>query len=185
GTVYFAEEMLKHSRQSLEGLTVSVSGSGNVAQFAIEKCLHMGAKVVTVSDSQGAVVDMAGFTPEKLAVLCRIKNKERGRVEDYARELGLQYEPGKRPWHVPVDVALPCATQNELDLEDASTLIKNGVRCVAEGANMPTSLEAAHAFIEAGVLYAPGKASRSEEHTSELQSRENLVCRLLLEKKKS
>ncbi|HLT98585.1 MAG TPA: NADP-specific glutamate dehydrogenase [Burkholderiaceae bacterium] len=161
GTVYFAEEMLKHSRQSLEGLTVSVSGSGNVAQFAIEKCLHMGAKVVTVSDSQGAVVDMAGFTPEKLAVLCRIKNKERGRVEDYARELGLQYEPGKRPWHVPVDVALPCATQNELDLEDASTLIKNGVRCVAEGANMPTSLEAAHAFIEAGVLYAPGKASNA------------------------
>ncbi|HLU78961.1 MAG TPA: NADP-specific glutamate dehydrogenase [Burkholderiaceae bacterium] len=161
GTVYFAEEMLKHSRQSLEGLTVSVSGSGNVAQFAIEKCMHMGAKVVTVSDSQGAVVDMAGFTPEKLAVLCRIKNKERGRVEDYARELGLQYEAGKRPWHVPVDVALPCATQNELELEDARTLIKNGVRCVAEGANMPTSLEAAHAFIQAGVLYAPGKASNA------------------------
>lgn len=161
GTVYFTEEMLKHSRQSLEGLTVSVSGSGNVAQFAIEKCLHMGAKVVTVSDSQGTVVDLAGFTPEKLAILCRIKNKERGRVEDYARELGLQYEPGKRPWHVPVDVALPCATQNELDLEDARILIKNGVRCVAEGANMPTSLEAAHAFIEAGVLYAPGKASNA------------------------
>src|SRR5690554_1423569 len=161
GTVYFTEEMLKHSRQSLEGLTVSVSGSGNVAQFAIEKCLHMGAKVVTVSDSQGTVVDLAGFTPEKLAILCRIKNKERGRVEDYARELGLQYEAGKRPWHVPVDVALPCATQNELELEDARTLIKNDVRCVAEGANMPTSLEAAHAFIEAGVLYAPGKASNA------------------------
>ncbi len=161
GTVYFAEEMLKHTHQSLEGLTVAVSGSGNVAQFAIEKCMHMGAKVVTVSDSQGAVVDPAGFTPEKLAVLCRVKNVDRGRVEDYARELKLQYEPGKRPWHVPVDVALPCATQNELELEDARTLIKNGVRCVAEGANMPTSLEAVHAFMEAGILYAPGKASNA------------------------
>lgn len=161
GTVYFAEEMLKHARQSLEGLTVAVSGSGNVAQFAIEKCIHMGAKVVTVSDSQGTVVDPAGFTPEKLAALSRIKNVDRGRVEDYARELNLQYVPGKRPWHVPVDVALPCATQNELDIEDAHSLIKNGVRCVAEGANMPTSLEAAHAFIEAGVLYAPGKASNA------------------------
>src|SRR5690554_5367933 len=161
GTVYFAEEMLKHTQQSLEGLKVSVFGSGNVAQYAIEKCMHMGAKVVTVSDSQGCVVDMAGFTPEKLAVLCRVKNVDRGRVEDYANELKLQYEPGKRPWHVPVDVALPCATQNELDIEDARTLIANGVRCVAEGANMPTSQEAALAFIDAGVLYAPGKASNA------------------------
>jgi len=161
GTVYFAEEMLKHTHQSLEGLKVAVSGSGNVAQYAIEKCMHMGARVVTVSDSQGTAVDPAGFTPQKLAVLCRIKNTDRGRIEDYARELKLQYESGKRPWHVPVDVALPCATQNELDLEDARTLVKNGVRCVAEGANMPTSLDAAHAFIEAGVLYAPGKASNA------------------------
>jgi len=161
GTVYFAEEMLKHTHQSLEGLTVAVSGSGNVAQYAIEKCMHMGAKVVTVSDSQGTVVDPAGFTPEKLAILSRVKNLDRGRVEDYARELKLTYEDGKRPWHVPVDVALPCATQNELELEDARTLIGNGVRCVAEGANMPTSLEAAHAFIGAGILYAPGKASNA------------------------
>jgi len=161
GTVYFAEEMLKHTQQSLEGLKVSVSGSGNVAQYAIEKCMHMGAKVVTVSDSQGTVVDPAGFTPQKLAVLCRIKNSDRGRVEDYANELKLTYECGKRPWHVPVDVALPCATQNELELEDAHTLIKNGVRCVAEGANMPTALDAAHAFIDAGILYAPGKASNA------------------------
>src|SRR5690606_20598234 len=145
GTVYFAEEMLKHTHQSLEGYTVAVSGSGNVAQYAIEKCMHMGAKVVTVSDSQGTVVDPAGFTPEKLAVLCRIRNAERGRVEDYAKEMKLSYEAGKRPWHVPVDVALPCATQNELEIEDAKALIRNGVRCVAEGANMPTSLEAAHA----------------------------------------
>jgi len=161
GTVYFAEEMLKHTHQSLEGLKVAVSGSGNVAQYAIEKCMHMGARVVTVSDSQGTAVDPAGFTPEKLAILCRIKNTDRGRVEDYANELKLLYECGKRPWHVPVDVALPCATQNELELEDARTLIKNGARCVAEGANMPTSLDAAHAFIEAGILYAPGKASNA------------------------
>ncbi len=161
GTVYFAEEMLKHARQSIEGLTVSVSGSGNVAQYAIEKCLQLGAKVVTVSDSHGVVIDKAGFTPEKLAALIELKNVRRGRIETYAKEFNLVYETGKRPWHVPVDVALPCATQNELDLEDAQTLIKNGVRCVAEGANMPTSLAAVDAFINAKVLYAPGKASNA------------------------
>lgn len=161
GTVYFAEEMLKHAGQSLEGYSVSVSGSGNVAQYTIEKCLQLGAKVVTVSDSHGCVVDPAGFTPEKLAALIEIKNEKRGRVEEYARQFGLTYEIGKRPWHVPVDVALPCATQNELEIEDARTLIANGVRCVAEGANMPSSIEAAEAFIEAGVLYAPGKASNA------------------------
>ena len=161
GTVYFAEEMLKHARQSIEGYTVSVSGSGNVAQYAIQKCMQLGAKVVTVSDSHGAVIDPAGFTPEKLEALIHIKNEQRGRVEDYAKQFNLTYEAGKRPWHVPVDVALPCATQNELELEDAKTLIKNGVRCVAEGANMPTSLDAVDAFIEAGILYAPGKASNA------------------------
>jgi len=161
GTVYFAEEMLKHMRQSLDGLTVSVSGSGNVAQYAIEKCMQMGAKVVTVSDSHGCVVDKAGFTPAKLAALIELKNTRRERLETFAQEQGLVYEAGKRPWHVPVDVALPCATQNELELEDALTLIKNGVRCVAEGANMPTSLDAVDAFIQAGVLYAPGKASNA------------------------
>ncbi len=161
GTVYFAEEMLKHAHQSIEGLTVSVSGSGNVAQYAIEKCMQLGAKVITVSDSHGAVVDQAGFTPEKLAALIELKTQQRGRIEDYARQFKLTYEAGKRPWHVPVDVALPCATQNELELEDAQMLIKNGVRCVAEGANMPTSLEAVDAFLEAGILYAPGKASNA------------------------
>ncbi|MGB6103733.1 MAG: NADP-specific glutamate dehydrogenase [Pusillimonas sp.] len=161
GTVYFAEEMLKHAHQSIEGLTVSVSGSGNVAQFAIEKCMQIGAKVITVSDSHGAVIDKAGFTPDKLAELIRIKNEERGRVETYAQRFNLVYEAGKRPWHVPVDVALPCATQNELELEDAQTLIRNGVRCVAEGANMPTSLDAVDAFVHAGILYAPGKASNA------------------------
>ncbi|GAB2910480.1 NADP-specific glutamate dehydrogenase [Paralcaligenes sp. KSB-10] len=161
GTVYFAEEMLKRANQSIEGLTVSVSGSGNVAQYAIEKCMQLGAKVVTVSDSHGAVVDPAGFTPEKLAALIELKNEKRGRVETYAKQFKLAYETGKRPWHVPVDVALPCATQNELELDDAKTLIKNGVRCIAEGANMPTSLDAVDAFIHARVLYAPGKASNA------------------------
>lgn len=161
GTVYFAHEMLKHAGLSLEGLTVSVSGSGNVAQYAIEKCMQLGARVVTVSDSHGCVVDKAGFTPEKLAILMDIKGQQRGLLEDYARQLRLPYEEGKRPWHVPVDIALPCATQNELELSDAKTLIANGVRCVAEGANMPTSLEAVDAFIKAGILYAPGKASNA------------------------
>ncbi|MFC4299311.1 NADP-specific glutamate dehydrogenase [Castellaniella hirudinis] len=161
GTVYFAEEMLKHAGQSLEGYTVSVSGSGNVAQYTIEKCMQLGAKVITVSDSHGCVVDPAGFTPQKLAALIELKNEKRGRVEEYAKQFGLTYEVGKRPWHVPVDVALPCATQNELEIEDARTLIANGVRCVAEGANMPSSIEAIGAFISAGVLYAPGKASNA------------------------
>ena len=161
GTVYFAEEMLKHAGQSLDGYTVAVSGSGTVAQYTIEKCLQLGAKVVTVSDSHGCVVDPAGFTTEKLAALIELKNEKRGRVEEYAKQFGLTYEAGKRPWHVPVDVALPCATQNELEIEDARTLIANGVRCVAEGANMPTSIEAIEAFISAGVLYAPGKASNA------------------------
>ena len=161
GAVYFAEEMLKHAHQSIEGLTVSVSGSGNVAQYAIEKCMQLGAKVITVSDSHGCVIDKAGFTPEKLAALIELKNLHRGRVQDYAEKFGLVYEVGKRPWHVPVDVALPCATQNELELDDARMLIRNGVRCVAEGANMPTSLDAVEAFLEAKILYAPGKASNA------------------------
>ena len=161
GTVYFAEEMLKRVGKSFDGLRVSVSGSGNVAQYAIEKAMSLGAKVVTVSDSNGTVVDEAGFTHEKLVALMHIKNDLRGRLDTYAREFGLVYEAGKRPWHVPVDVALPCATQNELELADAQTLIKNGVLCVAEGANMPATLDAAKAFIAARVLYAPGKASNA------------------------
>ncbi|HEX7386142.1 MAG TPA: NADP-specific glutamate dehydrogenase [Castellaniella sp.] len=161
GLVYFAQEMLRHANQSLEGYTVSVSGSGNVAQYTIEKCIQLGAKVITVSDSHGCAVDPEGFTPEKLATLMRIKNEQRGTVQDYAQQLKLTYEDGKRPWHVPVDVALPCATQNELEIDDAKALIANGVRCVAEGANMPSTIEAASAFIDAGVLYAPGKASNA------------------------
>lgn len=161
GTVYFAQEMLKSSGRSLDGLRVSVSGSGNVAQYAVEKALQLGAKVVTVSDSSGTIVDEDGFTPAKLAELMEVKNHLYGRVSDYAARTGAQFEAGVRPWHVPVDVALPCATQNELDANDAAVLIKNGVVCVAEGANMPSTIEAAKAFEAAGVLYAPGKASNA------------------------
>ncbi len=157
GTVYFAEEMLKTRGKSFEGLRVSVSGSGNVAQYAVEKALALGAKVITVSDSSGTIVDEAGFTADKLAVLMDVKNHHYGRVSDYAARTGVKFEAGKRPWHVPVDIALPCATQNELDANDAATLIRNGVVCVAEGANMPSTIEAAKAFEAAGVLMPPAR----------------------------
>ena len=161
GTVYFAQEMLKTRGRSFEGMRVSVSGSGNVAQYAVEKAMAMGAKVITVSDSSGTVIDEEGFTPEKLAILMEVKNHLYGRVSDYAARTGVRFESGVSPWHVPVDIALPCATQNELHIDDARTLIANGVQCVAEGANMPTTIEAAKAFEAAGVLYAPGKASNA------------------------
>ena len=161
GTVYFADEMLKTRGKSFDGMRVSVSGSGNVAQYAVEKAMQLGAKVVTVSDSSGTVIDEDGFTAEKLAVLMEVKNHNYGRVNDYAAKVGAKFEAGVRPWHVKVDVALPCATQNELDEKDAKLLIENGVICVAEGANMPSTIEAAKAFEAAGVLYAPGKASNA------------------------
>ena len=161
GTVYFADQMLKTRGKSFEGLRVSVSGSGNVAQYAVEKAKALGAQVITVSDSSGTIIDEAGFTPEKLAILMDVKNHHYGRVSDYAARTGVKFEAGVRPWHVPVDVALPCATQNELDANDARTLIANGLLCVAEGANMPSTIEAAKAFEAAGVLYAPGKASNA------------------------
>lgn len=161
GLVYFAQAMLEEKGQSFQGKTVVVSGSGNVAQYAIEKALQLGAKVVTCSDSSGYVYDEAGFTPEKLAALMEIKNVQRGRVKDYAEKFGLQYVAGERPWSVKADIALPCATQNELDLSDAQKLIANGVQLVAEGANMPTTIEATDALLEAGVLFGPGKAANA------------------------
>jgi glutamate dehydrogenase (NADP+) len=161
GTVYFAQEMLRTRALSFEGMRVSVSGSGNVAQYAVEKAMALGAKVVTVSDSSGTIVDEDGFDTEKLAILMDVKNHHYGRVADYAERTGARFEAGKRPWHIPVDVALPCATQNELDADDAATLVRNGVKCVAEGANMPATLEAARVLESAGVLYAPGKASNA------------------------
>jgi glutamate dehydrogenase (NADP+) len=161
GTVYFAEEMLKQKGLRFEGLRVSVSGSGNVAQYAVEKAMALGARVITVSDSSGTVVDEEGFTPAKLAELMEVKNHLYGRVSDYAQRVGLPFHAGLRPWNVPVDVALPCATQNELDHDDAQTLVRNGVKCVAEGANMPCTLDAVKVFEHSGVLYAPGKASNA------------------------
>jgi glutamate dehydrogenase (NADP+) len=161
GTVYFAEEMLKRKGLSFDGLRVSVSGSGNVAQYAVEKAMELGAKVVTVSDSSGTIVDNDGFTAEKLAELMEVKNHLYGRVSDYAERTGSEFHACAKPWNVPVDVALPCATQNELDAVDAAMLIKNGVKCVAEGANMPTTIEAVKMFEAHNVLYAPGKASNA------------------------
>ncbi len=161
GTVYFAEEMLKQQGKSFQGMRVSVSGSGNVAQYAVEKAMALGAKVVTVSDSSGTVIDEAGFSPAKLAELMEVKNHLYGRVSDYAQRTKTRFEAGMTPWAVPVDVALPCATQNELNGDDAATLIRNGVICVAEGANMPTTMDAVQKFEAAGVLYAPGKASNA------------------------
>jgi glutamate dehydrogenase (NADP+) len=161
GTVYFAQEMLQRQGLSLDGRKVSVSGSGNVAQYAVEKAMACGARVLTVSDSSGTVIDREGFTAEKLAELMEVKNHLYGRVSDYAKRTGTEFLPNAKPWNVPVDVALPCATQNELDADDARTLVKNGVRCVAEGANMPSTLGAVQVFEEARVLFAPGKASNA------------------------
>ncbi|MEZ2485556.1 NADP-specific glutamate dehydrogenase [Escherichia fergusonii] len=161
GLVYFAEAMLKRHGLGFEGMRVSVSGSGNVAQYAIEKAMEFGARVITASDSSGTVVDESGFTKEKLARLIEIKSSRDGRVADYAKEFGLVYLEGQQPWSVPVDIALPCATQNELDVEAAQVLIANGVKAVAEGANMPTTIEATNLFLDAGVLFAPGKAANA------------------------
>lgn len=161
GLIYFVQAMLAERGESLAGRTVTVSGSGNVAQFTIQKALELGAKVISASDSSGTVYDPAGFTPEKLADLCRIKNEQAGRVADYARLHGLTYLAGQRPWGIATEIALPCATQNELDTNDAAALIRNGVRLVAEGANMPTTEPAVYALQECGVLFAPGKAANA------------------------
>lgn len=162
GCVYFADEMLKTRGQSFKGKKVAVSGSGNVAQYAIEKAMQLGAIVVSASDSSGSIYDAAGFTPEKLATLMKIKNEQRDRIAEYAKAVsGVEFREGKRPWDLKVDIALPCATQNELDGKDAQTLVDNGVMCVAEGANMPSTLEAVKIFEYKGILYAPGKASNA------------------------
>jgi glutamate dehydrogenase (NADP+) len=161
GTVYFAQEMLRRAHRTLDGLRVSISGSGNVAQYAVEKAIELGARVITLSDSDGTVVDRDGIDSEKLQALMALKNVRRGRLSEFAEQFGLRFEAGRRPWHVPTDIALPCATQNELDEHDAATLVANKVLCVAEGANMPSTLEAVEVFLQAGTLYAPGKASNA------------------------
>lgn len=161
GTVYFAEEMLKTRNLEFKGKTVVISGSGNVAQYAVEKVIQLGGKVVTLSDSNGYIYDAAGITTEKLAFVFELKNIKRGRISEYAEKFGCEYVAGKTPWGVKCDIALPCATQNELNIDDAKALIKNGCFCVAEGANMPSTAEAVEEFIAAKILYAPGKASNA------------------------
>ncbi|MFH2056349.1 MAG: NADP-specific glutamate dehydrogenase, partial [bacterium] len=162
GTVYFAQEALKTKGQSFEGKKVAVSGSGNVAQYAVEKVIELGGKVVTLSDSNGYIVDEAGIDTEKLQWVMDLKNVRRGRIREYAEKFSsAKYHEGTGLWNVPVDVALPSATQNEVNGSDAKTLVKNGCICVAEGANMPSTPDAVNVFIEAKILYGPGKAANA------------------------
>ena len=140
---------------------MTVSGSGNVAQYCVEKCNQLGAKVVTMSDSNGTIYDPDGISPEKLAFVFELKNERRGRIKEYAEHFGCQYLEGKRPWNIKCDVAMPCATQNELDGNDAQALLDNGCFCVCEGANMPSTIEAINKFVAAKILYSPGKASNA------------------------
>ncbi|MGB5204453.1 MAG: NADP-specific glutamate dehydrogenase, partial [Eudoraea sp.] len=162
GTVYFAQSMLKTKNEEIKGKTVVVSGSGNVAQYAAEKILQLGGKVLTLSDSGGYIYDKDGIDNEKLAFIMDLKNNKRGRISEYVKKYkSATYHEGKRPWSVKCDIALPCATQNELDGNDAKELIANGCFCIAEGANMPSTPDAIHAFHDAKVLFAPGKASNA------------------------
>jgi glutamate dehydrogenase (NADP+) len=162
GTVYFAKEMLSTKGESFEGKVVAISGSGNVAQYACEKATELGGKVVTLSDSKGFVFDADGIDAKKLAFVMELKNERRGRISEYVKEFpSAQFFEGKRPWEVKADIALPCATQNELNGEEAKVLLTNGVQCIAEGANMPSTPEAIEEFHNAGVLFAPGKASNA------------------------
>ncbi len=161
GLVYFAEEQLKTRKQSFKGKTVTISGSGNVAQYAAERAMQLGAKVITLSDSHGTVHDPHGITEEKLAYVLDLKNNKRGRIKEYANKYGCQFLEGKRPWHIECDIALPCATQNEVSGADAEALIKNGCMCVAEGANMPSTPEAIEVYLKAKILYGPAKAANA------------------------
>lgn len=161
GCVYFAEEMLQTRGLSFDGKTVSISGSGNVAQFAAEKAMELGATVVSLSDSEGTLYTKNGFTEDTLALIKQHKNIKRGRLSELDGQSGFVFYRDQRPWHIAVDIALPCATQNELDDHDAQRLVDNGVICVAEGANMPCTLKAVDHFLAANILYAPGKASNA------------------------
>jgi glutamate dehydrogenase/leucine dehydrogenase len=161
GTLYFAEEMLKTKNDTMEGKVVTISGSGNVAQYATEKATQMGATVVSLSDSEGTVYDPKGIDEKKLAFVLELKNVKRGRIKEYASKYGCKFLPGKRPWGIKCDVALPCATQNEVDGNDAKALVKNGCICVSEGANMPSSPEAIDVFLKAKILYGLGKAANA------------------------
>ena len=161
GLVYFTEEILKHRGDSLKDKICSISGSGNVSQYAAQKILHLGGKVVTLSDSSGFIYDPNGIDEEKLAYVMDLKNVQRGRISAYAEKYNVEFFPGERPWSIPVDFAFPCATQNEINLDDAKMMIKNGVKGVAEGANMPTEMAAMHLFQNEKVIFAPAKAANA------------------------
>lgn len=161
GTVYMLQDMLQQAGEDLEGKTCLVSGSGNVATYAIEKINHLGGKAVTASDSSGFIYDPHGIDEERLAYLMELKNVRRGRIEEYAKEFGAEFYPGERPWRVAADAALPCATQNEISTAEAQTMIGNGIKAVSEGANMPTEQEGIHEFTNAKVLFAPSKAANA------------------------
>ena len=161
GNVYFAEQMLKTKGESFDGKTVVISGSGNVAQYACEKATELGAKVLTLSDSSGYIYDPAGIDAEKLAFVMELKNVKRGRIKAYADHFGCEFHEGARPWSVTCDIALPCATQNELNAEEAKALVANDCNCVSEGANMPCTPEAIEVFDQNKILFAPGKASNA------------------------
>lgn len=161
GLVYFVAEMLKMENESLEGKEILVSGSGNVAQHAIEKVIEMGGKVLTVSDSDGYIFDSEGINEEKLEFIKNLKNNERGRISEYAEKYKVQYFEGKKPWGEKADIALPCATENEIRADDAKNFAKNGVKLVAEGANMPSTPDAIEVYRENGIKFAPGKASNA------------------------
>jgi glutamate dehydrogenase (NADP+) len=161
GCVYFAEEMLKTRGENFKGKVCTVSGSGNVAQYTVEKLNHLGAKVVSLSDSNGTIYDPDGIDDEKLAFVLELKNVRRGRIKEYANKFGVEYREGRYPWEIKCDCAFPSATQNEIDENDAKTLLKNGCYLVAEGANMPTRPEAAEQFITKKILYGPAKATNA------------------------
>lgn len=161
GVCYFAQAMLATRGETFEGKRVCISGAGNVAQFAAQKAIRLGAKVLTLSDSNGFVYDPEGMTEEKMAYVFELKNIRRGRIKEYISKYPAQYFEGQRPWSVPCDIAMPCATQNEVEKQDAEQLLQNGCTCVVEGANMPTTPEAIALFQQAHILYSPGKASNA------------------------
>ena len=161
GCVYFAEEMLKKASDDFQGKRVTISGSGNVAQYATEKVMQLGGKVISLSDSSGTIYDSDGFTEEKLQWIMDLKNNKRGRVKEYAKEFNTEYLDGRTPWDISCDIALPCATQNEINEKDAISLVKNGCKLISEGANMPSDPEAINVFLNNNVLFGPGKAANA------------------------
>ena len=161
GTVYFAQEMLNQHNDTIENKTVCVSGSGNVAQYAVEKINELGGKAISLSDSSGTIYDPNGIKGEKFDFIMDLKNNRRGRIQEYAKKFNVEYFEGKNPWHIKCDIALPCATQNEINKTDAENLVKNQCICVAEGANMPSTPDAVNVFINNKILFGPGKAANA------------------------